>query len=50
MGAERVGITSGASTPELLVNRVVEYLKPTAVRSVEVMEENVRFLLPKSLR
>ena len=49
-GAERVGITSGASTPELLVNRVVEYLKPTAVRSVEVMEENVRFLLPKSLR
>ncbi len=50
MGAERVGITSGASTPELLVNRVVEYLKPTAVRSVEVMEENVSFLLPKSLR
>ena len=49
-GAERVGITSGASTPELLVNRVVEYLKPTAVRSVEVMEENVSFLLPKSLR
>jgi 4-hydroxy-3-methylbut-2-enyl diphosphate reductase len=49
-GAERVGITSGASTPELLVNRVVEYLKPTAVHSVEVMEENVRFLLPKSLR
>ena len=50
MDAERVGITSGASTPELLVNRVVEYLKPTAVRSVEVMEENVSFLLPKSLR
>ena len=50
MGAERVGITSGASTPELLVNSVVEYLKPTAVRSVEVMEENVSFLLPKSLR
>ncbi len=49
-GAERVGITSGASTPELLVNRVVEYLKPTAVRSLEVMEENVSFLLPKSLR
>ena len=50
VGAERVGITSGASTPELLVNRVVEYLKPTAVRSVEVMEESVSFLLPKSLR
>ena len=49
-GAERVGITSGASTPELLVNKVVEHLKPTAVRSVEVMEENVSFLLPKALR
>ena len=49
-GVERVGITSGASTPELLVNRVVDYLKPTRVRNVEVMEENVSFLLPKSLR
>ena len=50
MGAERVGITSGASTPELLVSKVVDYLKPTDVRNVEVMEENVSFLLPKSLR
>ena len=49
-GAERVGITSGASTPELLVNKVVDYLKPTSVRNVEAMEENVSFLLPKALR
>ena len=49
-GVERVGITSGASTPELLVERVVEYLKPDAVRNVEAMEENVSFLLPKALR
>ena len=50
MGAQRVGITSGASTPELLVNRVIDYLKPTSVRNVEAMEENVSFLLPKALR
>ena len=49
-GARRVGVTSGASTPELLVNRVVDYLKPTSVRNVEVMEENVSFLLPRALR
>ena len=49
-GAERIGVTSGASTPELLVNRVVDYLKPSSVRNVEVMEENVSFLLPKALR
>ena len=48
-GAERVGITSGASTPELLVDRVVEYLKPDTVRHVEAMEENVSFMLPRAL-
>ncbi len=50
VGAQSVGITSGASTPELLVDRVVEYLKPDAVRHVEAMEENVSFLLPRALR
>ena len=50
VGAQSVGITSGASTPELLVDRVVEYLKPDAVRNVEAMEENVSFLLPRALR
>ena len=49
-GAHSVGITSGASTPELLVDRVVEYLQPDAVRHVEAMEENVSFLLPRALR
>ena len=49
-GVERVGITSGASTPELLVDRVVDYLKPDVVRNVEEMEENVSFLLPRQLR
>ena len=49
-GVERVGITSGASTPARLVDKVVDFLKPTSVRDVEVMEEDVSFLLPRSLR
>ena len=49
-GVERVGITSGASTPARLVDKVVDFLKPTSVRDVEVMEEDVSFLLPRALR
>ncbi len=49
-GVERVGITSGASTPARLLDKVVDFLKPTSVRDVEVMEEDVSFLLPRSLR
>ncbi len=49
-GVERVGITSGASTPAHLLDKVVDFLKPTSVRDVEVVEEDVSFVLPRSLR
>jgi len=49
-GAERVGITSGASTPERLVEEVIARLAPTMVSNVEVVKEDVVFSLPKSLR
>ena len=50
-GERRVwALPSGASTPELLVDRVVAYLQPDDVRYVEAMEENVSFLLPRALR
>ncbi|MBI2935867.1 MAG: 4-hydroxy-3-methylbut-2-enyl diphosphate reductase [Chloroflexi bacterium] len=49
-GAMCVGIVSGASTPEGLVQAVVEKLAPKKVRTVEVVEENVTFVLPKELR
>ena len=49
-GAERVGITSGASTPERLVKDVIARLGPVTVRNVEIVEENVIFQLPKELR
>ena len=46
----RVGITSGASTPETLVEAVIDYLKPTDVTTVEVTKEDVSFVLPKELQ
>jgi len=49
-GAERVGIVSGASTPETLVTAVTEKLAPHEIIPVEVIEENVRFSLPSELR
>src|SRR5512132_1478463 len=51
-GATRVGVTAGASTPEFLVTQVVEALqatRPADVREVHVVEEDVRFGLPKEL-
>ncbi len=48
--ANRVGITSGASTPETLVEAVIDRLAPSDVSTLEVIEENVSFVLPKELR
>ena len=49
-GAQRVGITSGASTPERLVQAVVDALQPDKVRVISVAEENVTFAMPKGLQ
>ena len=49
-GTERIGITSGASTPEWLVDAVVQRLQPRQVENLAVMEENVTFVLPKELQ
>ena len=50
-GARRVGITAGASTPEVLVSEAVQRLRGhgVAVREVHVVEEDVRFALPQEL-
>jgi 4-hydroxy-3-methylbut-2-enyl diphosphate reductase len=51
-GAEVVGLTSGASAPDWLVERMVEFLRrrgATEVEEVRVVEENVRFSMPRSL-
>lgn len=49
-GVENVGITSGASTPEELVQAVIERLSPEDVIPIEGVEEDVSFVLPKELR
>ena len=49
-GMERVGITSGASTPEVLVESVVQALNPDRVKVLTGVEEDVTFTLPRELR
>ena len=49
-GVRRVGITSGASTPEVLVDDVIKALQPDDVTTLAGIEENVAFVLPKELR
>jgi 4-hydroxy-3-methylbut-2-enyl diphosphate reductase len=52
-GARTVGITSGASAPEELVRRLVEFFRARGTEDVaelEVIQEDVRFMLPKEIR
>ena len=50
-GAARIGVTAGASTPEVLVSDTVRALRRggAAVREVRVVDEDVRFALPQEL-
>ncbi|MGB6056168.1 MAG: 4-hydroxy-3-methylbut-2-enyl diphosphate reductase [Burkholderiaceae bacterium] len=51
-GKSRIGVTAGASAPEVLVQAVIERLKQCgahSVRTLEGVEENVVFPLPKGL-
>jgi 4-hydroxy-3-methylbut-2-enyl diphosphate reductase len=50
-GVARIGITAGASTPEILVSQAVATLRGDGVkvREVHVVEEDVRFALPQEL-
>jgi|TARA_B100000315_G_scaffold6367_1_gene6431 4-hydroxy-3-methylbut-2-enyl diphosphate reductase len=47
---KKVGITSGASTPEVLVESVIKKLSPDKVTMVSGVEEDIMFGLPKQLR
>ena len=46
----RIGITSGASTPEVLVDAVIDKLRPDEVTTMAGIEEDVTFVLPRELR
>lgn len=52
-GAKTVGLTSGASVPEILVRDVITFLKErgyTQVDLVKTAEESIHFVLPRGLR
>ena len=52
-GQARVGITAGASAPEVLVDEVVEAFRargPVSVEEVRLRDETVQFKLPRALR
>ena len=52
-GMDVVGVTSGASAPEWLVDRMISFLRDqgaTEVEEVHVAEEQVRFSLPPGVR
>jgi 4-hydroxy-3-methylbut-2-enyl diphosphate reductase len=52
-GMRVVGITSGASAPEELVQRLIGFFSArgtTDIRELEVVQEDVRFMLPKVIR
>ena len=51
-GKTRVGVTAGASAPELLVQQLVERLRAMGIRSVRKLdgvEESMQFPLPRGL-
>jgi 4-hydroxy-3-methylbut-2-en-1-yl diphosphate reductase len=52
-GKQRVGLTAGASAPEVLVQAVIDRIKAlgaVSVRKMDGIEETVKFPLPKGLR
>jgi 4-hydroxy-3-methylbut-2-enyl diphosphate reductase len=52
-GVRRVGLTAGASAPDILVRQVVERLRELGARTVRRMDgmaETVKFPLPKGLK
>jgi 4-hydroxy-3-methylbut-2-enyl diphosphate reductase len=52
-GAQRIGVTAGASAPEVLVQNVVNRLtdgRPEQANQLHGVEENVTFALPKELQ
>ena len=52
-GKQRIGLTAGASAPDILVQQVISRLRElgaTSVRILDGVQETVKFPLPKGLR
>jgi 4-hydroxy-3-methylbut-2-enyl diphosphate reductase len=52
-GKQRIGVTAGASAPEVLVQEVIDRIKAMgaiSVRKMNGIEETIKFPLPKGLK
>ena len=52
-GKRRVGLTAGASAPEILVRQVIDRIRSLGAVSVQTMDgrvETIKFPLPKGLK
>lgn len=52
-GMTTIGITSGASAPEILVRQLVDFFRERGTEDISellVIQEDVRFMLPKKIR
>src|SRR5690606_5055562 len=52
-GVTNIGVTAGASAPEVLVQQVIRHLRDSGADSVQELdgrEENIVFSMPKELR
>jgi len=52
-GVSQIGVTAGASAPQILVDQVIERLQALGAMAPEELagrEENITFSLPKELR
>jgi 4-hydroxy-3-methylbut-2-en-1-yl diphosphate reductase len=52
-GAQKVGLTAGASAPDVLVQEVIQRLRDlgaVSVRTLDGIQETIKFPLPKGLK
>jgi 4-hydroxy-3-methylbut-2-enyl diphosphate reductase len=53
VGAQKVGLTAGASAPDVLVQEVIARLRAlgaVSVRTLDGIQETIKFPLPKGLK
>ena len=52
-GSESIGLTAGASAPEILINQVIEEFKKrfkATIEFIEITKEDIQFKIPNSIR